>query len=412
MASTVLILKRPSSKTSRIICVLRDGKDIYLKFYTRISIKPRHWSKRTQSVLSANPHAILYNRYLKAYRQKIMDIYLDAISKGIKPDQGYIKAKISPQKPDKENEKTFWEIWELYLSAKRNRFAERSIVKYQALANHLRKFEESANKPFHLDNIDSRLLELLQSWFYESAKINTQTTAKYIDILKSFLNWCVRYKYTANTDYKHFTPIQQPDNIKVIVNDTELDLLRNYPAKGYLYNVRQLFLLSCLTGLRYSDYIRIKSEHFKKDDEGNPFLLIRQEKTDEFVEIPLNDEAENITRQLLSREIHPITNQKMNLYVKKICKMACINEEFEVNEYKGKLKTTKTLPKHELVTTHTGRRTFATNLLLKGIPAEIVMQFTGHKDYRSFAKYVNIPKKVQMDAVRKAMIRNAVMKKK
>ncbi|MBB6460935.1 tyrosine-type recombinase/integrase [Flammeovirga kamogawensis] len=56
-----------------------------------------------------------------------------------------------------------------------------------------------------------------------------------------------------------------------------------------------------------------------------------------------------------------------------------------------------------MITTHTGRRTFATRLLLKGVPTKTVMKFTGHKDERSFAKYVNIPKEKEMDLVRMAL---------
>ena len=43
------------------------------------------------------------------------------------------------------------------------------------------------------------------------------------------------------------------------------------------------------------------------------------------------------------------------------------------------------------------------HILLKGIPAEIVMKFSGHKDYKSFAKYVNVPKNIETDLVRKAL---------
>ena len=60
--------------------------------------------------------------------------------------------------------------------------------------------------------------------------------------------------------------------------------------------------------------------------------------------------------------------------------------------------------KKGLITTHTGRRTFATELLLKGVDAGMVMQFTGHKDYKSFSSYVNIPKQTQMNIVRNALL--------
>jgi len=65
--------------------------------------------------------------------------------------------------------------------------------------------------------------------------------------------------------------------------------------------------------------------------------------------------------------MRPISNQKMNKYVKELCELAELDEQFEVNTFKGKIKTTTFQPKHELVSTHTGRRTFATNLLLKGL---------------------------------------------
>ena len=63
-------------------------------------------------------------------------------------------------------------------------------------------------------------------------------------------------------------------------------------------------------------------------------------------------------------------------------------------------------PKYEYISSHTGRRTFATNLLNKGVAAEIVMNFTGHKDYKSFSKYVNIPKRTEMEIVRNALLGN------
>jgi integrase len=154
--------------------------------------------------------------------------------------------------------------------------------------------------------------------------------------------------------------------------------------------------------LRYSDFSRIGKQHLKKTDDGY-VLEIRQEKTDDFVNIPLTGESLKTVNDLISGTIHPITNQKMNSYVKDLCEVAEINEPFEVHSYKGREKQTETVPKYKLVTTHTGRRTFSTRLLSRGVPAEVVMKFTGHKDYKSFIKYVNIPKEAEMKIVRKAL---------
>jgi len=154
--------------------------------------------------------------------------------------------------------------------------------------------------------------------------------------------------------------------------------------------------------LRYSDYSRINKEHLKFK-EGVHHLRIRQEKTEQFIDIPLISESLIITQKLIKGEIHPISNQKMNNYVKELCKLAELNDLQEVHTYVGKEKKTQVIEKHNLITTHTGRRTFATDLLQRGVDAGIVMQFTGHKDYKSFSSYVNIPKQTQMKIVRDAL---------
>ena len=138
--------------------------------------------------------------------------------------------------------------------------------------------------------------------------------------------------------------------------------------------------------------------------DGVSHLRIRQEKTEQFVDVPLITESLEITQKLIKGEIHPISNQNMNRYVKELCKLARLDDLQEVHSYIGKEKKTHVTEKYNLITTHTGRRTFATELLLKGVDAGMVMQFTGHKDYKSFSSYVNIPKQTQMNIVRNALI--------
>ena len=59
-------------------------------------------------------------------------------------------------------------------------------------------------------------------------------------------------------------------------------------------------------------------------------------------------------------------------------------------------------PKYELVTSHMGRRTFVTLSLEKGMRPEIVMKITGHKDYATFKRYIEITSKVKYQEMMKA----------
>ena len=226
-----------------------------------------------------------------------------------------------------------------------------------------------------------------------------------------FLNWCVTRKYLNNEDFKNFKSIKQPDGLKVIITTEEMKRIEALKTdKSYLLNARELFVLSCDTGLRFSDYSRVDRQHLKVDQDGDNVLMIRQKKTSEFIEIPLTDRAYQVVCSLISGDIHAISNQKMNAYLKELCELAKIDEPFDSETWIGKNRTVEVKPKYELVSTHTGRRTFCTKLLEQGVPAQTVMEYSGHKDYKSFAKYVNIPKQTQKRSVKEALMPETKMR--
>lgn len=84
------------------------------------------------------------------------------------------------------------------------------------------------------------------------------------------------------------------------------------------------------------------------------------------------------------------TNQAMNRDLKKLCKLAGINEEIRITSYKGNERIDEVKEKWELVGTHTGRKTFIVNALSRGIALSIVMKWTGHNDYKSMKPYIDI----------------------
>ena len=51
---------------------------------------------------------------------------------------------------------------------------------------------------------------------------------------------------------------------------------------------------------------------------------------------------------------------------------------------------TETLPKYELISSHTGRRSFATNMYKRGLPTLMIMSITGHNTEISFLKYIKV----------------------
>ena len=73
-----------------------------------------------------------------------------------------------------------------------------------------------------------------------------------------------------------------------------------------------------------------------------------------------------------------------------LCELAGINEQIEIVRFRGAKREINTYPKFKLIGVHSGRRTFATLSLEKGMSTEEVMSITGHKDYQSFKRYVKV----------------------
>jgi len=163
--------------------------------------------------------------------------------------------------------------------------------------------------------------------------------------------------------------------------------------KKKLLQVRDLFLVGCCTGLRFGDYSNIKPENIVLD-EGDCFIKIRTQKTGELVIIPCNPIIIDILRRYENtpgRLPKTMSNQKFNDYVKEVCKEANLTET-------GRLSTDMKKAMYECVSSHTARRSFATNLYLEGFPTYEIMKITGHKTEKSFLKYIKVSK---LDAARR-----------
>lgn len=405
MASVNLILKDPKSiKETRICAVLTDGRDVRIKFYTDISIKPKHWGKN-KTILSANSNAIEYNKRLEAFKNNLTNIYEAAVEQGLIPTKEYILDELKPKVIATSKNKNFWSVWETYIETIKNRYKKASLAKFNQIETHLKEFEKNEAILLEFDTINSSTLERLQSYYIQKANLRTSTTEKHLINFKSFLNWANIHGYCNNVSYKIFKTQKAPNRLKIILSASDIQKIEKAELEhDYLKNARELLILSTLTGLRYSDYSRISAEHIKISIDGSKNLVIRQEKTLEYVTIPLVDKAVIIIDKIIKGELHAISNQKSNDYVKEVCRIAQVDELHEVFTDKGKLTVSTKEPKHKLITTHTGRRTFATNLLIKGVPPEIVMKYTGHKSYTSFKNYVNIPKQTEFDMVKNALL--------
>ena len=146
--------------------------------------------------------------------------------------------------------------------------------------------------------------------------------------------------------------------------------------------------------------------NLKRADIAGESLTITTMKTADTITIELNKYARSILDKYAGRPdlggfVFPsITNQRMNEYVKELCELCEINQPITQTYYRGSQRIDEVTPKYALIGTHTGRRTFICNALMLGIPAEIVMKWTGHSDYKSMKPYIDIADKAKATAMK------------
>jgi integrase len=144
-------------------------------------------------------------------------------------------------------------------------------------------------------------------------------------------------------------------------------------------------LLSCYTGLRFSDLVSIRAEHVRGQT-----LRMTTQKTRETVTVPLRPESLVVVEQLLAGKVRTITNQKLNDYLKELGQLASIDAPVEVIRFRGGVRESTTVAKWEPLGCHTGRRIFVTLSLERGLGPETIMKVTGHRSWKSFQRYVNV----------------------
>ena len=123
------------------------------------------------------------------------------------------------------------------------------------------------------------------------------------------------------------------------------------------------------------------------------------------------DELNNHSKDILEKykDVHfenhmalpVISNQKMNDYLKELGELAEINEPVRETYYKGNERIDEVTPKYALLSTHAGRKTFISNALALGIPAPVVMKWTGHSDYKAMKPYIDIADDIRANAMNK-----------
>lgn len=192
--------------------------------------------------------------------------------------------------------------------------------------------------------------------------------------------------HESNLDKYKKPRSKEGDSNDIFLTEEEISKIYALELSGKEEQVRDLFVLQCWIGQRFTDTQSINEGIMK--DNGNIIEII-QEKTKHKVSVPLLPIAKEILAKY-ENQFPIFTNQTALNYLTKIGEKAGITRLHTVVEHRGDEVTKKQVPVYKLIKTHTARRSFICNMLLRGFDAHLIMKITGHNDVESFQKYVKL----------------------
>jgi len=264
----------------------------------------------------------------------------------------------------------------------------RSINNYKTTLNILKEFETHKDTKYRFEDIDLGFHRDFIHYCLEEKKFNPNTTGNFISRIKTFCRNIELDNLPINPKFKHREfSAPKSKTFDIYLNDKEINTIYNFDfSKSQKFdNARDLFIIGLRTGLRVSDFMRIKKENIL----GN-VINITTQKTNENLTIPIHPQFKEILNKRNGNFPREISSQKFNLYIKDICEEAKINDQVygSLLNSETNRKDNGIYPKYKLVSSHTCRRSFATNLFLGGFDNFTIMKATGHRSEKQFINYI------------------------
>lgn len=395
MASINLLLQ--GKKGPAVIYIrLRDGRSLDFKAKTNFHIDPLNWDEAEQRPLKRLLKDVDFANLdtdLGKLKNELLAEYNS--SKGIKViNSKWLKDFINPPKTDKTFPDKLIDYIDTFIEFKKNDVKKATIVKCNGIKHLLERYQKHIKADLYIRDINNQFKVDFEKYCI-AAGYAPNTTARNIRFIKTF---CKHAK--ANGVETHFqlegikAKYLKVDNIYLTPKEiVSIEKIKKKDLTDGLENARDWLVISCYCGQRVSDFLRFDKSmiRFEKNKEGilKPLIEFTQVKTGKIMTIPLHPKIMAILKKYKGDFPRRISDQKYNEHIKKVCKAAKITElTFGVKfNLKTKKKEAKLYEKCELVSSHIGRRSFASNNY-GIIPTSFLMYVTGHTTETMFLTYI------------------------
>ncbi len=373
-----------------------DGKTH--KFYPRISIEQgkMDWNQQKQIFRGEGELVNSTNQWLKKFQHEVDTFILDAKREGrpiSKEDvMQHLDRKFFKLISNSANN-SFIEYFRRQINTLAHSYG--TVRTYKVTLNNVIVYLHSQKKvDLCFEDMTKRWFNEYENWLKKIGTSGISTIDKHKKILKTFLNRGLEEGLHKNIDFQNVKRANRSelaeDTIHLYLNEQEIESIANLQLTGNENRVISAFCFSCYTAVRFEDTTRLSKENFIHKSKEGYWLSYKQAKTGIQVDVPIiKERAIRIAKQN-NYSFLQISNQKANEIIRRVL------SEHNLLQEKIKVNTTHTkgiFRKADLISYHISRKSFCTNMWLKGIPNNLIMAASGHKNEAVFLTYIKADQK-------------------
>ena len=427
-------LKNVGSKKSQIwLTTTINGKRV--RVYTGLLIEEEYWNRTTRSQMgecaitgthlshvvnqqNERINAELRNilKYCKEYGEMVsrQDLMSERIEHSAENFKRIIECKIRGEEAAiRKNPKDFIEDYIKRKSRMVNRDTQRRIVdgtvyNHQNALRRLKLFCEEERLGLVWELFNDRFEQRFTAWMQDKG-YRANTIASQYSIMKVWLSEAEMEGVVSDRHFHRWTTkCHDVENIFLTEEEIERiyrldfsseDLRSQIDPRQRIEETRDMFVVACWSGLRYGDWKDLSEIEINGD-----MMTVHTKKTNKTVVIPLHPFVKEVYEKYGNK--FPLVVDKAHAlkHIRLCAKWAGLDEHTTLSRVQGGRSVVKQGVRSDFVMNHTARRSFATNMYLKGVPPISIMAITGHTTEANFMKYIKVDKLQHAEVVARAFV--------
>jgi integrase len=400
--ASINFLYRSTKKTSNLnvrLLFRHNAKDYVFGAKTKVEVSKIYWSKqhkkKSKDIDITNQQTEINNQ-LNKIENHVLKAFNSVNADNINKDwlQTQIDYYYNPPQQVKNTPTDLINYIDFYIEYRKYEIKKSSKNKLKVLKNKLQRFENFRKKKISIadvnDNFKNEFVSYCKGELYSQNTIQRE--------LANIKTFCKHARFLGLKTHHQLDSLRlekvKVEKIYLTFDDlTKIENISKNELTDSLNNAKDWLIISCYTGQRISDFMKFTDEQIRIE-EGEHLIEFTQMKTGKNMTVPLHPKVLEILKKRNGKFPYRISDQKYNDFIKTVCELAKINELIKgsklVETEKGSKtfrKQSGTFKKYELVTSHIGRRSFATNFY-GTIPTTFLIYVTGHSTESMFLNYI------------------------